>query len=188
MKIPYQIALAAALVWLGNAAAQAEEADAANDEAKVMHFVRTQVPEAVPLLKELKEKKNADEPEAYPDALNAYQDLMNRYEELKNENAPDAEKLIKNKRLEVKAELLAREIKAGGDGKVLDAKRAQLRDMLSEVFDLRIEEAQKELQRLEKEAAELRQNLGKRKQNKAKIVERRMNELTAVEGEEMEWW
>jgi hypothetical protein len=97
MKTTYRILLAVALASLGNVAVQAEDAEMANAEAKVMQFVRAQVPEAVPMLKALKEKKNPADPEAYQDTLDNYRALMNQYEELKTEHAAEAEKIVKNR-------------------------------------------------------------------------------------------
>lgn len=65
--------------------------------------------------------------------------------------------------------------------KASDSEKAKIKDSLktklNELFDIRAKGQEARIKRMEKEIAELRANMQKRKANKSKIVEQRLNEL-----------
>lgn len=82
----------------------------------------------------------------------------------------------KEKELEIDVELLALKLK-NVDGSSVQKIKPELAEKLSELFDIKEAQKQKEVQRLEKRLQELKESLQVRKQKKDEIVQRRIQEL-----------
>lgn len=86
------------------------------------------------------------------------------------------ESLKKEKLLEIDVELLALKLK-NSDGGSLQKIKSEMIEKLSELFEIKESQKQKEVERLEKRLQELKESLQYRKQNKNEIVQRRIQEL-----------
>ncbi|HHL73101.1 MAG TPA: hypothetical protein ENJ29_11385 [Bacteroidetes bacterium] len=82
--------------------------------------------------------------------------------------------------MEAKTRMLGTRYRKSDDDAEKERLQADLKKILTELFDLREQDRGREVQRLEKELARLRQSLEKRRKNKERIIERRLAELTGM--------
>ena len=96
--------------------------------------------------------------------------------------------LLETMMLENRCRELVATLNRTRDPKEREILKKQLRGKLSQIFDLRMKEREEELRELEAEAAELKGLLEKRAKNRDRIIDRRFNELTEGEDDDLEWW
>jgi len=87
-----------------------------------------------------------------------------------------SEKYVKEKELEIEVELLALKYKEA-DSNVKEKIKNDMTGALGVLFNIREEQKQEEVKRLEKRLQELKESLQARKQVKSEIVQRRIQEL-----------
>jgi hypothetical protein len=105
------------------------------------------------------------------------------------EIAPDvAEGLLRSHKLEHEAENLARDISHSRDKKERELLVARLREVLNQVFELRLREPELEIRMMEKEIGDIKRVIERRKENRDRIVGRRVQELIGETQEDLGWW
>ena len=62
----------------------------------------------------------------------------------------------------------------------------EIRDHISELFDLKMKQQEMEAARIERELMKIRRLIEKRRENREQIIERKMRELTG-RGDELDW-
>ena len=98
---------------------------------------------------------------------------------------------IKNKLAEVKSKVMAdgiRKLKENpqADPKEIEAKQAELKKLLEETFNARLEREKQEVAAMERKVEEYKKNLKEREENRDKIIEKRYSELTGSK-DNLEW-
>ncbi|MGI9174971.1 MAG: hypothetical protein ACR2GR_06600 [Rhodothermales bacterium] len=97
------------------------------------------------------------------------------------------ERLMKERELEAKSQMLAARIRAlTEDDPERKALTEELRQQLDEIFVLKEENRRRETEQLEKELKVLRDQLSKREEKREQIIERRLNELLG-RPQDLEW-
>ncbi len=142
-------------------------------ERAVLKYVRTRYPDH---LEKFKRMKLAD-PGQYEKEI---KEIWQRTEELKilQKEHPELYGLeIRQEKLEDKTHLLARTYQTAKNEKEKGEIRRQLEKVVSEQFDAREEIKEYEVKQMEAELQEVKGKLRKRKANKNKIVEQRVNQL-----------
>lgn len=129
--------------------------------------------------------KAREEGEDFAERMEEVVDDIEQYHLIKTHDPETAEALLKSRQLEERCDALAEKIR-DAKGKPREEMTAELRGLLSKTFDLRLREPEFELKRLEQEVAEVKALIEKRKANKERIVEHRLNEL--IGAEDIEWW
>ena len=81
---------------------------------------------------------------------------------------------------------LGQKIRRAADDETKKSAAAELKELLSKLFDLRQDEREKSLQQLEREVKEVREALEKRKARRDEMIQHRFDQLTG-RAELMEW-
>ena len=81
---------------------------------------------------------------------------------------------------------LGQKIRRAADDEAKKTATAELKELLSKLFDLRQDEREKNLQQLEREVKEVREALEKRKAKRDEMIQHRFDQLTG-RAELMEW-
>ncbi|KAA3659005.1 MAG: hypothetical protein DWQ10_09875 [Calditrichaeota bacterium] len=154
-----------------------------DDEQKTeaLQFITNLVPEASPVLAEL-ENEN---PRAYERELRQAlreKRVLARHKKRKKEEYENAAKRIT---LQHKTQILAYRYRKAEDSEKPEIKK-QLHTQLSQLFDLRERDRELEIQQLEKRLDALRKQLEKRKPNKDKIIEKRLDHMLGLD-KELQW-
>ncbi len=138
------------------------------------------------MAEELKEVRE-EEPEEYGEMLEEISHHIREYRELK-EHAPElADAMLKSEQLEHKSWLIAEHI---GESESTEEKaqlKKELHTVLSKLFELRLLEGAYELRELEEEIQDIRASIERRKKNREKIIERRMNMMLDETDEDLHW-
>jgi len=155
-------------------------------------FFMTELPQVFETLSELR----SGEPHQLHDALEQLGHTYFEYHELL-EHAPErAARFLQQKKAELQSWRLGREIRHGrratAEGreappeKLLRAKEAELRRLVAESFETRMQREKEEMKQIEKELTRLRARVLQRQALRDKIIERRVLELTGGL-EALEW-
>ena len=152
------------------------------ERKQAMDFLQEFSPDRIEHLKRL-EKKN---PAEYNDFLAKAFRQMKDLSELKKTNPDIYEDIIKRNRLESQSMDLSKAFRETDDAKKKEELKAQLQSLLTDLFDLREKEKEREIKKLETQLNELKAMYQKRKENKAAIIEDRLKELTG-DKETMKW-
>lgn len=107
-------------------------------------------------------------------------------EELKKKDSERYEKVVRIGELRRESWQLAEEYKKAQDPEEKETIKADLKDLLNELFDLKQEEREAEMKRLEEKLKRLQENIIRRKENKRTIVNRRLREMTR-EDDYLQW-
>ena len=187
MKTYRRVLLALALSGAVVASSGADEAPDDNEplsQAEVMTFVEEYLPQLVEELRELKREAT----EAFEHEVNEVSRQIREFREVR-EHAPEvAQAMIQSHRLEERAGQLAERIAQEPEGDEREALTNQLRGHLGDIFELRMREPEFQVQQLDKELEALRAQIATRRQNRAKIIEKRLDELLMDADDELEWW
>ena len=95
---------------------------------------------------------------------------------------------LKTARMEVHSELLALKYRNAKDAKTKKQFKQELQELTVDIFDARMDEHNTMITEIEEELKELKRTGEVRAKNRDKIIERRMNELTTADSEDLEWW
>ncbi|MCA9733797.1 MAG: hypothetical protein H6696_02120 [Deferribacteres bacterium] len=150
-------------------------------KAEALQFLGELVPEAVPALAELENEK----PHAYERELRQALREKRILERQKIRDRKEYENSSKRIVLQHKTKVLAYQYRKAVESDK-PALKKQLRNQLSELFDMREQDRELEIQHLEKRLNELRLQLQKRKPNKEKIIEKRLDTMLGVD-KELQW-
>ncbi len=153
-------------------------------EEEVLTWVEQYIPEAAQELRELKQEF----PEDYDYELSFIAGTVEYLEEVKATHPAMFERLVKAEKLEYKSWRVAEEIAGIQDEEQKKQRTQELKQMLNEIFEIRLEERALEIQELEQELGELKSILEKRKAMKETIIERHVQELLSEHDEALSWW
>jgi hypothetical protein len=105
---------------------------------------------------------------------------------LREENPEAFEAERETQALERRSHELGERVRHAEDAKEREDLRLKLTEVLEELFDIRENRREKEAEEIERELKRIRAMLEKRQGNRAKIIKRRIADLTG-EGEALEW-
>jgi len=162
--------------------APAEEVEITEQQMKA--FLDEKAPELLTHLQELSEEK----PEAYEERVNELREHIAAYYEIKARNPELADLLLNAHRLDFQSWKLAERVAETDDPDLRQTLKTDLRELLEEVFDVRVRQHQIEIDELRREVRQISELVEKRKQNRERIIEHRLNELIARHDEALEWW
>ena len=154
------------------------------NEEQILVFIAKHLPHVRKKLASIK-KKN---PEEYEEHLWHLAEAIEHYNHLREEQPDRAAAHLAVLKLESECQGLAHTINTAEGKAQREALKKQLREKLSQTFDLRMKERERELSQLEAEVAEIKALLLKRSKNRDRIIDRRLQELTAGDDEDLEWW
>ncbi|THB72029.1 MAG: hypothetical protein D6E12_00205 [Desulfovibrio sp.] len=187
-SVMVMMAMLVGLVLCG--AAQAEdmgeefmEHDELMSEAEIRAYLQQTLPEALPELDELK----AEYPLEYNEILEEYSHEIRYWEEIRVNHPEAFARSLEAEQLEYKSFDLGEQIFDTQDPAQRDQLTAELRTILERIFDLRMAEAEFEVQAIEQELQELTSMLETRRQHREQIIDRRLAEL-AGDHDAMVWW
>lgn len=150
-------------------------------EEEALEYVKEHYPERLEELEPLETRK----PEKYKAGLSrAYRELT--YLERLKENEPERyERVLQEKKLESQARQLAQAFEEADEAKKAEIK-TEMKTVLARAFDLRQQNRQYEIQRLEAKLQELKENNQVRLDNKERIIEKRLEEMLGLK-DELRW-
>ncbi|KAF0241823.1 MAG: hypothetical protein FD180_4254 [Planctomycetota bacterium] len=154
----------------------------AEDVAKGLAWIGTNEPVRLQRLNDLKQQR----PEEYERAVNQVAFEIRELLTIKQNDAKRYERRVEQRKLDYRATELAEKIRGAGENQGMKAEREELRGILGKLFDLREDDRELELKRLEEELARLKDTMKKRKDAKDKIIEKRMSELLGEE-DDLQW-
>ncbi len=154
-------------------------------EERILHFLEEHMPHMMPELRKLREHN----PDAYHRELRQIAGRIGEHDEIKR-HAPDvAEALLRSHQIEHECHKLAQRIRETEDPEEREARAGKLREMLNQVFELRLAEPMLKIRHMEQEIREIKQMIERRKQNQERIVTKHMKEMIGPREEgELEWW
>ena len=153
--------------------------EARRDEVK--EFMQRYFPHRLKEVQQLRRHEPEEAAEFFRDTLNETLELL----ELREEEAEEFERAIKELEVERKTEEMAQTFERATPEerkKLL----AELKDMLDQAFEMRQKAMKTEVEHLEREMRRLKTMVEKREQNKALIIDRRIQQLTG-EMDYLEW-
>ena len=117
--------------------------------------------------------------------MRAYRE-MQYVDQLKERDPEQYEAMQEKEKLAIQTKELVDQYKSTENESQKEELKSQITELLNKIFDIRQQNREKEIQRLEERLAEAKANNEKRLQNKEEIVAERLNELL---GEEkwMQW-
>ncbi len=152
---------------------------------RILRYLEENRPEVFEKLTRLKERS----PEEYQRGLRRFGGRIRgkRFlEDLKREDPERYEKVARIKALERESRQLAGKYREINDPEEKETIKADLKDLLSKLFDLRQEEREVEMKRLERKLERLQEDIVRRRENKELIVNRRLKEMTG-EADYLRW-
>ena len=152
-------------------------------ESATMEWLKKNMPEAVEELAYM-EKHN---PSVFYDTLDDLSMTVEYLEDVKLHSQDMYEQLLRAETLEIKSYKIAREINSATDPKTRHGAEAELKRMLTEIFQIRQHESELEIKQLAKEIESMKKRLQFRRGNKDKIIDRRMKTLVSTESQDLEW-
>lgn len=150
----------------------------AEDREKAIAWLKENEPTRLERLGELKQQRPDEHERAMNQVAMEVRDLL----AMKQNDPKRYERRMSQRKLDYRANELAEKIV--GSKQDTAAERKELKDVLGQLFDLREEDREQELKRLEEELVRLKETMAKRRASKDKLVERRMEDML---GEGMEW-
>ena len=117
--------------------------------------------------------------------MRAYRE-MQYVDQLKERDPEQYEAMQEKEKLEVETKELVDQYKSTENESQKEELKSQITELLNKIFDIRQQNREKEIQRLEERLAEAKANNKKRLQNKEEIVAERLNELLGDE-KWMQW-
>jgi len=145
-------------------------------------WLRTEEPEEFRRLMDLRERDSALFAEVMQDRLREWQHLRR----LKRNDPELAEKLKRERDMDREAIGLGEAYRNAETGEEKEEIRAALKQLLSELFDLRESHRKARVREVEKELEELRRVLKERRENKESIIQKRLEQLTG-ENAHLNW-
>lgn len=159
----------------------ADRMDAIDMEKEALEFLQNISQHKAQKLQQLKTVNERE----YLNQLKRVIEEMARAKRLKERDPAHYERMIKIKQMEERSRVLGRNYRDADDAEKANIE-SELKTLLGELFDLREENRQEEVMRLEKRLKELKESLVERSKNKAQIVERRLAQLTG-KSKHLEW-
>lgn len=151
----------------------------------VTEFLEKNLPRGMEVLQKAKEENE----EEYEEMLDNWVGWLEEYN-YDLENAPEKAKIhLMVQKMDIEAGSLAEEIKNEKNKDKRSKLETRLVDTLNEIFDLQMEDRAMEIEAMKKEIEEIQAMIEKRKNNKEKIVQRRIRQiLEDDDDEDLNWW
>ena len=147
-------------------------------EKIILAKIKAEEPDAIESLQPEKLKN----PARYEEKLAKLWDDVRRLEKFKQDDPTRYHKLKKQLQLERDCRTLAQEYRKSKDGLRKSRVKADLKNYLTELFNLRETERAEKVTELEQELTRLKEMLAFRKKNKDKIIEKRLREMLDEDG------
>ena len=151
-------------------------------EKTILEKITAEEPDEIAPLQQEKLKN----PARYEEQLAKLWEDVRRLEKFKQENPARYNNLKKQLQLERDCRSLVQRFRKTNDAAQRAKFRIDLKNYLTELFNLREAERAEKVTELEKELTELREMLAFRAKNKDKVIEKRLNEMIG-ESEKLEW-
>lgn len=152
-------------------------------EEATMAWVKKNIPESVEKLEHMK----AHDPEKYYETVQELTMTTGYLKEIKLFAPRMYKQLLRATALELTSYEIARGINAATDPKNrLEATR-KLKQVLTEIFQIRQREGEREISRLLKEIEAMKKRIEYRRRNEAQIIDKRMKSLISPEYHDLEW-
>ena len=153
-------------------------------EEEIFQWVQQYVPSGVSELKDLKREA----PEVYAHRIREVANEIQHLETVKQRHPEMFERLVKAENLEHKSWKLSGEIAHTQDPEKKKQLTAQLKELLGEIFEIRLEERSLEIKELEDEINKIKTLIEKRRANKEAIIDRHLDEMLSAHDETLMWW
>lgn len=153
-------------------------------EEEIFQWVEQYVPSSVSELKDLKREA----PEVYAHRIREVANEIQHLETVKQRHPEMFERLVKAENLEHKSWKLSGEIVQTQDPEKKKQLTAQLKELLGEIFEIRLEERSLEIKELENEINKIKTLIEKRRANKEAIIDRHLDEMLSAHDETIMWW
>jgi hypothetical protein len=154
----------------------------AEDREKAMAWLKEFEPVRLERLSQIKKEHPQDFERSLNQVAAEIRDLL----VLKQNDAKRYEQRVEQRKLDYRATEIAEKVRGAGENQDTEAQREELKGILEKLFDLREADREQELKRLEEELARVKDSMKKRRDAKAKIVERRIAELLGEE-DDLKW-
>ena len=152
------------------------------EEDEALRYMEKNRPEEFERLTRLK-KRN---PLMYQGILGRIIRGIHFLEDLKKEDPERYKRVVHIKELEQESRRLAEKYEEIDDPEEKETIKTDLKNLLSDIFDLRQKEREVEIERLRKELERLQEKIIRRRENKETIVNRRLKEMTG-EADYLQW-
>lgn len=128
------------------------------------------------------------DPDIYMEVLEEATMEIPEGEELRQADPELFELFIVADEKEVRSIRLAVQLAVEKDASKKARMKKEIRSLVEEVFDLRLEQHQIIVQEIERELAQLKKDGKVRKQNRGKVIDKRYEELIDPDSRALEWW
>ncbi len=153
----------------------------AKAEKEYFQFLRKNLPSEYEELKSNLENLKNRSPEAYNKTIAHASRRTKRLELMGQKNPESFECTVQMIREQTKTRRLGKAYREAETEKEKEKIRADLKENLDTLFDMKLAEIQSRVEKLEEQMAELKKHAEERKKNKDEIVRRRLDNLTARE-------
>lgn len=143
-------------------------------ERELLEFVRIVNPQMAEKLPEIRQAN----PQEYKKTMEAVAEHYKNYRHLKAIRPKLAEKMISAAKLEAQAQALAEEYKKTDVSTERESLRTKVKSLLSEALDVKLTMEEARVEHLEQELQTLKTKISQRKQNRDKVIEAKLSELT----------
>ncbi len=141
-----------------------------------------------PLFREALVDLRREDPEEFAETMDDISRFIEEFREVQQEDPAEAEMMLQLEVKEMESEIVAQRFHETKNPEQKAKLREQLGGMLNQLFELKQHAQEKELHYLEREMRELRERLGRRAENRQRIIERRMKDLLGDhEDDWMDW-
>ncbi len=165
---------------------EAERVDPAKAEEEYLEFLKTNFPSEFKEMKAELEDLKEDNPGAYRRKIQRGYGLMRRLRGMKEKDPERFESQIKIIRQERECRKLSKEYREAETAQEKEEIKAELTEILGELFDSRLIEDEARVKALEEEISRLKERAAERKKNKGEVVKRRLEKLTG-EADDLRW-
>ncbi|MFQ5605634.1 MAG: hypothetical protein ACE5HS_20370 [bacterium] len=148
---------------------------------EALEFAEQFDPKLVEQLEELK----IDMPERFNREVRHLLREKRRLERLQKRDQTRYEQVLNIQKMEIQSHVMGQQYQEAEESEKAQIK-TELKSLLAKLFELRSQDRQEEVKRLEKQLDELKQSLAAREKNKEQIIERRLQQLTG-EKSYLEW-
>ena len=163
--------------------AEDDRAERAIHAAEVVGFLDEKLPEIATHLREIKQ----EDPDEYDEALEHARELVAEYRGIKEELGNQvAATFLKLQRLEWRVDSVAERYHEAATAPERQTARAELREIIEQLFELQLRVEQAELEHARKEVAAFEEELRERREDKDELIVEQLNDLLQADEDEPE--
>ncbi len=153
-------------------------------EEEVLGWLEQHLPEHLEELRQLQREL----PEEYEEEIFMIGDMIGYWEELKHTHPEMFERMLEAEKLERRSWQIADEIARAEDDTAKQQFTTELRNILTTIFDIRMEERALEIREIEQELQEMKAIIEKRQAMKQDIIDRHLQEMLSDVDDALGWW